>query len=599
MILLNKILLSGFGMTLATNQCTTGSDRINEDMTNSNISEFNAIPIDILGDKTQSPIKPGRIVQVFGPDFKEFWQMAQKMPNPATSGLTGNGKASRAGRDFYVDQLRKGLLAKGKTLSHMTIEREDFPLLKEFLAHLGFSKEKADQVIKDLAEAHPGGAIPLSLFMKHIAELDLPENASLNHPSVKPSAIPNLESALRAMGLSPKEVERVFNGTRDELGGLDLTKLTTNLKSFLHETSEGSEIGNRHVTFERVSDKLEKIGLPIPVKEKQDQISIRDLIAAWERTTGAGDKEDPLPADIKGLIDKISQNASLQKETPESLSSLMLLGKLRGEDPASTRKITGRGEPFNGVDPSEKTGPFKRVDTFKQEDPFTPPAGKESKQAIHGSQRSGSSTSGKSLESPAELKHDLGSDTGPKAENFSVQSEKATFSVLGHTRDSSFADAVQAAKKNQSSVKDVLPAQLVDRVGRQISRSLQRGDRIIRIQLKPPELGTVKVEMDLKEHVLKLGMIIENSSVKELLLANAHELREALVDQGFKLEKMDVQIGNHSNPTFGDLKEGMNGEQRGNQGGKTYLPPSEEYWTDTLPDQPVPFYRDQRLDLMA
>ena len=67
----------------------------------------------------------------------------------------------------------------------------------------------------------------------------------------------------------------------------------------------------------------------------------------------------------------------------------------------------------------------------------------------------------------------------------------------------------------------------------------------------------------------------------------------------FKLEKVDVQIGNHSNPAFGDLKEGMNGEQRGNRGEKTYLPLRENYLTDTLTDQPGLFYRDQRLDLVA
>ena len=35
--------------------------------------------------------------------------------------------------------------------------------------------------------------------------------------------------------------------------------------------------------------------------------------------------------------------------------------------------------------------------------------------------------------------------------------------------------------------------------------------------------------------------------VKELLIANADELREALVDQGLKLEKIDVQYRIHRN----------------------------------------------------
>lgn len=598
-------------MTLAIDYCTTGVDRIKEDMTNSNISEIITIPIDTLGDKTQSPIRSGREVEGSGSDFKEFWRLAQKMPKPGTSGPIGNEMVTGSGKDFYLDQLRKGLSAKGKTLNDVTIAREDFPLLKEFLVRLGFSKENADQIIKDLAEKHPGGVIPLSLFIKHIAERDTPETVSLNRPHMKPSEIPHLESALRAMGLTPKEVEHVFNGTRDEVGGLDLTKLTANLKRFLQETREGPEIESRRGAFGRFSENLEKFGLSNPIKEKTEQISSKGVISSWERVTGTTDKGEPSSGEMKGLIDRILQKATVTKETPGSLPLLTLLDKLKGEHQAVREKIIGREEVFNGVDPSEKkdlfkkdvlskkTGPFKTRDTLQQKDPIVSPTGKATKQVVHGHKESGSPISGKGAEFQTEPTHSHGSDTGRNPENVSVQSDKTAISMPSHTNASSFADAVQAVKTNQTPVKDVLPAQLVERVGKQISRSLQKGDRIIRIQLKPPELGTVKVEMDLKENVLKLGMIIENKSVKELLLANAHELREALVDHGFKLEKIDVQIGGHSNPTFGDLKEGLNGGQRGNQGWKTYLPPTEGHWADTLTDQQVPFYREQMLDLVA
>ena len=592
-------------MTLAIDQYKAGLGRIKEDMTNSNISDFISTAIDTQGNTTLLPVKFGKTGNIDGPDFKEFWRMAQKISNHTASGIIGNAKASGPDKEFYVDQLRKALLAKGKPLNKMTIGQEDIALLKEFLVHLGVSKEKAEQIIKNLTEKHPGGAIPLSQFIQQIADLDIPEGASMNRPHVKPSAVPHLESALRAMGLSPKEVENVFTGTRDDGGGLDLTKLTTNLKAFLQETTEGSGIKNRRVVFDRVSDNLEKIGLPISIKEKPDQISIRDLMAAWERMTDTGDKEEPLPADLRGLIDRILQKVSLTNEIPESQSSLTSLGKFKGGLETLTEKISEHDALFKTVAPTEKkaffkkASPLKSVDTTTHKNPLIRSAGKETKSVIHAPKSSGSPISGKRLESPLELNHDHGSDTGRKAESFSVQSEKTNFSIPGHTNDPSFPNAVQTVKMSQTPVKNVLPAQLIDRVGKQISRSLQRGDRIIRIQLKPPELGTVKVAMDLKENVLKLGMIIENSSVKELLLANANELRDALIEQGVKLEKIDVQIGNHSNPTFGDLKEGPTGEQRGSQGGKTYLPPTEDYLTDTLTEQSLTFYGDQRVDLVV
>jgi flagellar hook-length control protein FliK len=97
----------------------------------------------------------------------------------------------------------------------------------------------------------------------------------------------------------------------------------------------------------------------------------------------------------------------------------------------------------------------------------------------------------------------------------------------------------------------------MDQVGKQISRSILRCEKVIRLQLRPPELGVLKVEMDIKDNILKLWMITENSSVKELLLSNAHELREALVGQGVKLDRLDIQINYNFDHSLANSKEGL------------------------------------------
>ena len=62
--------------------------------------------------------------------------------------------------------------------------------------------------------------------------------------------------------------------------------------------------------------------------------------------------------------------------------------------------------------------------------------------------------------------------------------------------------------------------------------------------------------MDIKDNVLRLGMIIENSSVKDMLLSHVHELREALAQQGVKLEKVDIQINYNFDQSLAHSKEG-------------------------------------------
>ena len=78
---------------------------------------------------------------------------------------------------------------------------------------------------------------------------------------------------------------------------------------------------------------------------------------------------------------------------------------------------------------------------------------------------------------------------------------------------------------------------------------------MLRLHLKPPELGALRVEIDIKDGVLKLDMMAENQSAKDLLLSNVPELKDALIEQGIKLEKLDVQIHYGFNQTLANSKE--------------------------------------------
>jgi flagellar hook-length control protein FliK len=123
-------------------------------------------------------------------------------------------------------------------------------------------------------------------------------------------------------------------------------------------------------------------------------------------------------------------------------------------------------------------------------------------------------------------------------------------------------EAIRTAAQGEKPSQDFLPTYLVDQVGRQLSRALLKGDRVIRLRLKPPELGAVKIEMDMKDNVLRLAMIAENSQVKEILLSNVHELRDALMDQGVKIEELDVQVNHDFNQSPASSEEGLKERQR-------------------------------------
>ncbi|NVM22123.1 MAG: flagellar hook-length control protein FliK [Desulfobacterales bacterium] len=120
-----------------------------------------------------------------------------------------------------------------------------------------------------------------------------------------------------------------------------------------------------------------------------------------------------------------------------------------------------------------------------------------------------------------------------------------------------------------------LPLYVVNQVGRQMALGLRRGESQIRLQLRPPNLGSVQLGMDMKNNVLKLEMITEHHSVKELLMSHVHELRESLLEQGVKLERIDIQIHYNFGQSMADAGRNLNRSHSRRQGPRGASPISD------------------------
>ncbi len=138
----------------------------------------------------------------------------------------------------------------------------------------------------------------------------------------------------------------------------------------------------------------------------------------------------------------------------------------------------------------------------------------------------------------------------------SVASEKILMAGQGNT------SATETLKQESTLSETRLPSNVLENVGKEIASFLQRGDRILKIQLKPVELGTVTIEMDTKENVLKLSIVAETSSAKEMFLANHSDLRRILEGHGVKLETLDVQTNSNFDQS---LANGSHDSSRQNQ----------------------------------
>jgi hypothetical protein len=475
--------------------------------------------------------------------------------------MPSQAKLVSRNRSFsYLEALRKELLAHGKPLNGVSLRHSDLFVVEDFLLHCGFSEEEAKAILDGMSEGSPRGDITLSRFFDRVTEFTSPEKGIIEFSTLEASAIPHLESALRDMGMDPGEIGSIFEAARVEGGGLDLRVFTVQLKAMSRSTllqrSGGVEgggyiagLGSRDQSKSglslspQISKKLEKIGIQIP--QGNNRISIQDLISALEEINGGMDKGNQLPPAVKAAIEKIVDRAVINEEKGKAMSSVLSFSK-----PGLSKQFSKATASENGVVFSRKT-----MNSVSKE------SGGKYETALD--QKAGPA--------PASRKVVLFSDVDSgkrlaewsKEDHSMIKPETKAVHITQDARSAPYSDADAIITKHQEPLKGFLPTYVIDQVGRGISRSLLRAERVIRLQLRPPELGALKVEMDMKDNLLKLAVITENNSAKELLLSNVHELREALVEQGVKLERLDVQIHCDIHHSPADSHEGNKGSHQG------------------------------------
>ena len=73
-------------------------------------------------------------------------------------------------------------------------------------------------------------------------------------------------------------------------------------------------------------------------------------------------------------------------------------------------------------------------------------------------------------------------------------------------------------------------------------RSAAEMDQTLKIRLTPPELGTLQIEVKQRDGQTVARLEVETELVKSLLLEQMPQLREALQQQGLKLDQVEVEI---------------------------------------------------------
>ena len=115
-------------------------------------------------------------------------------------------------------------------------------------------------------------------------------------------------------------------------------------------------------------------------------------------------------------------------------------------------------------------------------------------------------------------------------------------------------------------VSSPLPSYITNQVFKGIRRAFSRGDSEIRLQLKPIELGKIFMTIDTHGDSIKVSVVTENQSAKELLAGHANDLKATLAASGIQIDRFDVEMGSDFSRSLADSGRQFNGSGSSNSG---------------------------------
>jgi flagellar hook-length control protein FliK len=110
-------------------------------------------------------------------------------------------------------------------------------------------------------------------------------------------------------------------------------------------------------------------------------------------------------------------------------------------------------------------------------------------------------------------------------------------SIVRLQKEGPEAASIQTAK-NALSLPEPLP-KVLDKMMWMAQSGEQKGT----IQISPPELGRLDLDLVIRQGHLQAHLSAENSQVKEIIEANMGQLKQQLTDLGLVVDRFDVMVG--------------------------------------------------------
>ncbi len=468
-----------------------------------------------------------------GMDLKgRFWNVMVNMRKAV--GVSGNNgikkiqpesvKQSR-GVDL-IETLKKYLLSQDVSLDAKVAGEEAFEALAKLLADAGFGEERIAEFIESLKTVSGNKELKLSELFTSLSELEDMESCKDQENILAISSLPYIESILSLFGLEPGTIREVVGDATKEGKGIDTDRLVSNLKAIQSDFPKVFDSLPDGKAQSQILKMMNRLGLDASTT-KNGQITLETFVSQLQAITAS------------------KSNGALSDRILAEDFNAFIAHILPKRDTGVSEKEANYFAKNVSIGSSDSKG--------TNFDYFYRAKGIHQKSAILEDGMNGAKNWAESSNAAKSREVLL------KTEEVRIsKTEKGdTFSLEGQIKEGKGVDT-SAAGFGKINGGKTLPAYVMDQVGRQIVKSVKSGSNEVRLQLKPPSLGRLQLNIESSGEGIKVKIFAEQPATKEMLLSHAGEMKSSLMDQGLRVEKIDVQVSNDFNQSMTNARQESN-----------------------------------------
>ncbi|MBP8828553.1 MAG: flagellar hook-length control protein FliK [Desulfobacter sp.] len=501
------------------------------------------------------------------------------------------------GSDFLTELKSLLLSISNYDLDNLSMDEEGLDALGDLLVQAGFDQASVEEMLSDLTLTleEGGGLISVSGFMDDLFELPLAEDQDITRAEtlMPTSDLPYIKSLLSMMGVDNQEITSIMDEASEGTRGFDFDTFIEQLEQLLDTDGESGVTYQTKDEDDAYTTLLQQLDLDSFIETSEEPLTLATLIDAFAQKRNllednqANQTEQSLSdmfttdsfdalatrSGRHGLLNQFFSGLNFQEEREGAVDYSITLSEssdamvkeieerfqVQFMDQINRREVSAKtaaeaSAVGNSVSSNLQTGKTDSDDAFKIANSFSDTAGT--------SKESASQISTTATQADAAAVEKMTSSTNSQSGDTMSKNSEAHALVFGVEKSTTTGTVGTSGTQRTEQAFSTLPDFVTRQVGKSIVRSINTGDDTIRMQLKPPELGRIYMSIDHNGNGIKISVITEHQSAKDILAANVNEIKTMLSSSGISLESFEVDMSSDFQQSMADARA------QGQSGGK-------------------------------